>query len=284
MTSHDVVARARRVLSVRKVGHAGTLDPMGHRPAGARRRRRDPAARSTWAATTRPTRRPSDRAASTVTDDREGEVLRTVSTAELDDAAVRLRSPSRPVRCSRCPRRSSAVEVRGPALLRPGARGRGGGARAPLGHGARARGAPDRAPTADLVDVDDHRVVHPPHLQSAPSPGTPAPRWAWAATCTALRRTASGPVTRTPRRRPSRTPGAALLAGSGRGFLPLPAAAARCSECARSPRRRPGRSATGQRIPATGARAARRRRSQRPAGRPRRGRRPTARSPSASRA
>src|SRR3954462_13550676 len=28
MTSHDVVARARRVLSVRKVGHAGTLDPM----------------------------------------------------------------------------------------------------------------------------------------------------------------------------------------------------------------------------------------------------------------
>ena len=28
MTSHDVVARARRVLSVRRVGHAGTLDPM----------------------------------------------------------------------------------------------------------------------------------------------------------------------------------------------------------------------------------------------------------------
>ena len=28
MTSHDVVARARRALSVRRVGHAGTLDPM----------------------------------------------------------------------------------------------------------------------------------------------------------------------------------------------------------------------------------------------------------------
>ncbi|MCL2804239.1 MAG: tRNA pseudouridine(55) synthase TruB, partial [Micrococcales bacterium] len=27
-TSHDVVARARRVLSTRKVGHGGTLDPM----------------------------------------------------------------------------------------------------------------------------------------------------------------------------------------------------------------------------------------------------------------
>ncbi|MFC4001165.1 tRNA pseudouridine(55) synthase TruB [Prauserella oleivorans] len=28
MTSHDVVARARRILGTRKIGHAGTLDPM----------------------------------------------------------------------------------------------------------------------------------------------------------------------------------------------------------------------------------------------------------------
>ncbi|MDX5454722.1 MAG: tRNA pseudouridine(55) synthase TruB, partial [Rhodococcus sp. (in: high G+C Gram-positive bacteria)] len=28
MTSHDVVARCRRLLGTRKVGHAGTLDPM----------------------------------------------------------------------------------------------------------------------------------------------------------------------------------------------------------------------------------------------------------------
>ncbi|PXY30720.1 tRNA pseudouridine(55) synthase TruB [Prauserella flavalba] len=28
MTSHDVVARARRIMGTRKVGHAGTLDPM----------------------------------------------------------------------------------------------------------------------------------------------------------------------------------------------------------------------------------------------------------------
>src|SRR5262245_43245691 len=27
-TSHDVVARARRILGVRRIGHAGTLDPM----------------------------------------------------------------------------------------------------------------------------------------------------------------------------------------------------------------------------------------------------------------
>jgi len=28
MTSHDVVAIARKALATRKVGHAGTLDPM----------------------------------------------------------------------------------------------------------------------------------------------------------------------------------------------------------------------------------------------------------------
>ena len=28
MTSHDVVAKSRRELNTRKIGHAGTLDPM----------------------------------------------------------------------------------------------------------------------------------------------------------------------------------------------------------------------------------------------------------------
>ncbi|MGH3539729.1 MAG: tRNA pseudouridine(55) synthase TruB, partial [Pseudonocardiaceae bacterium] len=28
MTSHDVVARLRRLLGTRRIGHAGTLDPM----------------------------------------------------------------------------------------------------------------------------------------------------------------------------------------------------------------------------------------------------------------
>ena len=28
MTSHDVVSRARRALGTRKIGHAGTLDPI----------------------------------------------------------------------------------------------------------------------------------------------------------------------------------------------------------------------------------------------------------------
>jgi tRNA U55 pseudouridine synthase TruB len=33
VTSHDVVARVRRLAGTRKVGHAGTLDPMAWPPA-----------------------------------------------------------------------------------------------------------------------------------------------------------------------------------------------------------------------------------------------------------
>lgn len=43
-TSHDVVAKARRALGTRKVGHAGTLDPHGDRSSAARLGPRDEAA------------------------------------------------------------------------------------------------------------------------------------------------------------------------------------------------------------------------------------------------
>jgi len=90
MTSHDVVARARRILGTRKVGHAGTLDPMatGVLILGAGRATRllghlalrDKA----YLATVR-------LGASTVTDDVEGDVL-TAAPAEavqaLDDADI----------------------------------------------------------------------------------------------------------------------------------------------------------------------------------------------------
>lgn len=73
-TSHDIVARARRALGTRKVGHAGTLDPMatGLLVLGV-----GPSTRllthlvgldKTYAATIR-------LGVSTVTDDREGEIL-----------------------------------------------------------------------------------------------------------------------------------------------------------------------------------------------------------------
>ena len=87
MTSHDVVARARRVLSVRKIGHAGTLDPMatGLLVLGVGTATRllgyvgghD----KTYEATIR-------LGQATVTDDREGEVVATTPAGHLDDDAV----------------------------------------------------------------------------------------------------------------------------------------------------------------------------------------------------
>lgn len=96
MTSHDVVARARRILGTRKVGHAGTLDPMatGVLILGAGRATRllgHLALRDKrYLATIR-------LGASTVTDDVEGEVITTgdparlaaISDAQIDDALRR---------------------------------------------------------------------------------------------------------------------------------------------------------------------------------------------------
>lgn len=89
-TSHDVVAKSRRALGTRKVGHAGTLDPMatGLLILGA-----GPSTRlltylvgldKTYETTIR-------LGASTITDDREGEVVETASAdvlAEVGDARI----------------------------------------------------------------------------------------------------------------------------------------------------------------------------------------------------
>ena len=86
-TSHDVVARTRRLAGTRKVGHAGTLDPMatGVLVLGVGRATRllghlaltDKA----YAATIR-------LGAVTVTDDAEGELVATVDASAVTDAAV----------------------------------------------------------------------------------------------------------------------------------------------------------------------------------------------------
>ncbi|WP_104526109.1 tRNA pseudouridine(55) synthase TruB [Blastococcus atacamensis] len=112
MTSHDVVARARRALSVRKVGHAGTLDPMatgllvlgvgtatrllGH--VGGHDK--------TYEATIR-------LGQATVTDDREGELLSSASTAHLDDDAVRAALAAQTGALQQVPSAVSAVKVDG---------------------------------------------------------------------------------------------------------------------------------------------------------------------------
>jgi tRNA pseudouridine55 synthase len=88
MTSHDVVARVRRLAGTRKVGHAGTLDPMatGVLVLGVNRATRLLGhlmlTEKAYDATVR-------LGAATTTDDAEGEVVAAVSAADVDPATVR---------------------------------------------------------------------------------------------------------------------------------------------------------------------------------------------------
>ena len=89
MTSHDVVARVRRLAGTRRVGHAGTLDPMatGVLVLGVNRATRLlghlALTEKAYDATIR-------LGASTVTDDAEGEVVATAdATAVTDDDVAR---------------------------------------------------------------------------------------------------------------------------------------------------------------------------------------------------
>ena len=87
MTSHDVVARVRRIAATRRVGHAGTLDPMatGVLVLGVERSTKLlnhlVLADKTYRATIR-------LGAATSTDDAEGTVLATASAAHLDRPAL----------------------------------------------------------------------------------------------------------------------------------------------------------------------------------------------------
>lgn len=88
MTSHDVVSRVRRLAGTRKVGHAGTLDPMatGVLVLGLNRATRLLGhlmlTEKAYDATIR-------LGAATTTDDAEGEVVATVAAGGLDEAEVR---------------------------------------------------------------------------------------------------------------------------------------------------------------------------------------------------
>ena len=87
MTSHDVVARCRRIFATRKVGHAGTLDPMatGVLVVGVDRATKLlgllTATSKTYAATIR-------LGQSTSTEDAEGQVLQQVSAHHVTDSAI----------------------------------------------------------------------------------------------------------------------------------------------------------------------------------------------------
>jgi tRNA pseudouridine55 synthase len=87
VTSHDVVGRCRRIFGTRKVGHAGTLDPMatGVLVVGIERATKILGMLTTtdksYAATIR-------LGQTTSTEDAEGEVLQTVSASGVTDAQI----------------------------------------------------------------------------------------------------------------------------------------------------------------------------------------------------
>ena len=86
-TSHQVVARARRLLGTRKVGHAGTLDPMatGVLVLGVGRATRLLGQLSLTEKSYDATIRLGQ---ATVTDDAEGEVTQALGAADLSDAGI----------------------------------------------------------------------------------------------------------------------------------------------------------------------------------------------------
>jgi tRNA pseudouridine55 synthase len=111
-TSHDVVGRMRRLAQTKKVGHAGTLDPMatGVLVLGINRATRLLGylthADKEYVATIR-------LGASTVTDDAEGEITATTSAGHLDEAAVRAVLPAYTGQIQQVPSSVSAIKVDG---------------------------------------------------------------------------------------------------------------------------------------------------------------------------
>jgi tRNA pseudouridine55 synthase len=250
MTSHDVVARARRALSVRRVGHAGTLDPMATGllllgvGAATRLLGHLGGHDKTYAATIR-------FGQSTVTDDREGEVLTTTSAAHLTDDDVRAVLTAQTGPLQQVPSAVSAVKVGG-------------------------RRSYDRVRAGETVELaarsvtvhalEVHRVERPtPELVDAQvtvscTAGTyirAIARDAGAALgvgghLTALRRTASGPFD-VARAAPVEAAAGALLAGGGAGFLPMTDAATTVFPARALTEEEARALVFGQRIPATGA-------------------------------
>lgn len=111
-TSHDVVARVRRLAGTRRVGHAGTLDPMatGVLVLGLGRATRllGHLARTdkAYTATIRLGMRTS-------TDDAQGEVVSTTDASDVDDAAVRAAVAALTGAIEQVPSAVSAVKVAG---------------------------------------------------------------------------------------------------------------------------------------------------------------------------
>nr|WP_255469509.1 tRNA pseudouridine(55) synthase TruB [Mycolicibacterium sp. P1-18] len=112
MTSHDVVGRCRRLFGTRKVGHAGTLDPMatGVLVVGIERATKIlgllTATEKSYAATIR-------LGQTTSTEDAEGELLQTVSAAHVTDAEIEAAVAALRGEIDQIPSAVSAIKVDG---------------------------------------------------------------------------------------------------------------------------------------------------------------------------
>ena len=249
-TSHDVVARARRVLSVRKVGHAGTLDPMATGllilGVGAATRLLGYVGGhdKTYEATIR-------LGQSTVTDDREGEVLTTASAAHLDDAAIATALVAQTGALLQVPSSVSAVKVGG---RRSYDRVRAGEEveLAPRSVTVRRLDVHRIArPTPDLVDVDvTVECTAGTYIRAIARDAGQA--LGVGGHLTALRRTTSGPFS-VADAAPVEDAATALAAGGGVGVLPLTRAATTVFSTRPVTAEEARALAYGQRIPASGA-------------------------------
>jgi tRNA pseudouridine55 synthase len=112
MTSHDVVGRCRRIFGTRKVGHAGTLDPMatGVLVVGVERATKIlgllTVTSKSYAATIRLGR-------STTTDDAEGEVLQDISAESVVDDQIQAGIANLRGEIAQRPSAVSAIKVGG---------------------------------------------------------------------------------------------------------------------------------------------------------------------------
>jgi tRNA pseudouridine55 synthase len=112
MTSHDVVARIRRLAHTRRVGHGGTLDPMatGVLVVGVERATR----LLTYVIGTGKSYRATIRLGeSTVTDDAEGDVVARANADAVTEAAVRAAVPALVGDIDQVPSSVSAIKVNG---------------------------------------------------------------------------------------------------------------------------------------------------------------------------
>ena len=123
MTSHDVVSRCRKLLGTRKVGHAGTLDPMatGVLVLGVERATKLLGLLSlttkAYAATIR-------LGQATTTDDAEGEVVSAADASDVTDAQIAAVIATLTGDIMQVPTRVSAIKVDGQRahkLVREGA-------------------------------------------------------------------------------------------------------------------------------------------------------------------